>query len=518
MEARRLLVVGLLIAVTTQVAWSGEVLKVCGQNLQNFFWSLDRGRTSGNNVGNSNYSTEAGRTKKTTLIVNALAPLDADIYAFNELEANAQILTWLAQKMSEATGHTYAAVEDGIDYDLAENPDGLIKSGFLYRTDKVMTYGRSATTGGLYEYIYPNQMRIQTFETLDSHERFTLTMNHFKAGGEEYADQRAYNAQSLLQGINKALDPDVLVMGDLNCETTEEACQMLVGAGYEEQVVKYGAADVYTYSWSGGHSFIDHVYANATMAAQVTDAQVYHIANKFSVGNSKAYSDHDPYLVTLNLSSEEPEPADISYSEPFAESLGRFYQVNVTGKTNWSFYLSADGRFAYALMNGYSSGENEDWLISPYFDLRGMDSVTMKITHCCGYGTVATWPDYLRLYASSDYYEYADLPDQATWEELPISSYGSKNWDWQTITQSLPLSLLDQEHVSIAFKYVCGSTNIPAWELKNFVLTATYGGAGIEDLADDSSTAKPRKIFLNGHCYILMPDGTRYNLMGVEVR
>ena len=505
-----------LLSIICGNVFAGEVITVCGQNLQNYFWSLDRGRTTGNSVANSNYSTEAGRTKKTTLIVNALKDFEADIYAFNELEAKPQILIYLAQKMSEATGHTYAAVEDDIDYDLTTDADGLIKSGFIYRTDKVMPYGRSATTGGLYEFIYPYLMRIQTFEALASHERFTLTMNHFKAGGVEYANQRAYNATSLLQGVNKALDADILVIGDLNCELDEEALQMLMTAGYEEQMVRYNSSSIYTYSWSGGTMFIDHVFANATMAAQVTDAHVYHVANKYTVGNANAYSDHDPYVVTLNLQPESPAGGDISYSEPFSESLGRFYQVNVTGKSLWTFYTN--GTYAYAMMNGYSSGENEDWLLSPYFDLRGMSGATLKVRHCAGYGSSATWGNYLKLYVSTDYFEHADMPNEASWEELPISTFGTRNWDWQNMTQSLPDNVLNHEHVCIGFKYTSGTSDIPAWELQKFELTATYTGTGFDMIQKEHPALQPRKVFRNGHCYILMPNGSLYSLTGARVK
>ena len=44
---------------------------------------------------------------------------------------------------------------------------------------------------------------------------------------------------------------------------------------------------------------------NSTMGEQVTSAEVLHIANKYSVGNANAYSDHDPYVVMLDLSSSE---------------------------------------------------------------------------------------------------------------------------------------------------------------------------------------------------------------------
>ena len=41
---------------------AGDVIKVCGQNLQNYFWSLNCSRTSDNGTPASNYSTAVGYT------------------------------------------------------------------------------------------------------------------------------------------------------------------------------------------------------------------------------------------------------------------------------------------------------------------------------------------------------------------------------------------------------------------------------------------------------------------------
>ena len=112
----------LLATLVAQVTIAGDVLKICGQNLQNYFWSLDRTRTTTNGIPASNYTTESGRNKKTQMIVNALAPVRADIYAFNEVEAKPEILSHLAQRLTEATGITYVAVADGLDYDLSTDP------------------------------------------------------------------------------------------------------------------------------------------------------------------------------------------------------------------------------------------------------------------------------------------------------------------------------------------------------------------------------------------------------------
>ena len=54
----------LLVAMATQAIYADDIIKVCGQNVQNFFYSLDRGRTTGNSIPKSNYTTEEGRNAK----------------------------------------------------------------------------------------------------------------------------------------------------------------------------------------------------------------------------------------------------------------------------------------------------------------------------------------------------------------------------------------------------------------------------------------------------------------------
>lgn len=309
---KRIFVIAAALALLTTATLADDVITVCGQNVQNFFYSLDRERTQSNGVAISNYTTTEGRTAKAQAIVQALAPYAADIYAFNEVEAKPQgadteAMEILAAEMSRVTGHTYSAVSDNLTYDLASDASGAIKSGFIYRTDKVEPVGQNVSTAVGYAYIYPLMMRLQTFRSLASGEQFSLSMNHFKAStSDDYAEdvaKRELNSIALLKGLDQATDPDILVMGDLNSVMGEQCLRNLTDAGYEEQILKWEGPNAYSH-WFDSGSLIDHVFANSTMAQQVTDAHMLHIANVHSVGKKNAYSDHDPYLVTLNLKAQ----------------------------------------------------------------------------------------------------------------------------------------------------------------------------------------------------------------------
>jgi endonuclease/exonuclease/phosphatase family metal-dependent hydrolase len=435
--------------------------------------------------------------------------IDADIYAFNELEATDIILKQLADSLNKYGNATFAAVADNISY-TPDNYDNHLKSGFIYVTDKVRPYGtNTAATNTVY---YRNVMRIQTFEDILSGERFTLSMNHFKAGGDDEEGDREKNAEWLLTALGKQNnDPDILVMGDLNSIDGSTTIEKIKAAGYEEQLLKY-TPGAYSYTYKGQRRLIDHVFANSTMAEQVTDAWVDHVCTN---NWKNPYSDHDPYIVMLNLSSgEDIGDGDYVYRESFSSSLGSFTMKNVTGKNDW--FISNQ---TTALMNGYSSGLNEDWLISPAFDLSQKGSATVKFTHSVNFGQIANWGNHLKLLVAAD---YNNDPATATWIELPIS-FPSKKQEWETVSISLPQELMGEKHINIAFRYITTNedktnNDIPAWSVKDFSFTAKgQVSTAIMDMAAEPQR-EVRKIVVNGRCYIQTPDGKRYTLTGTELK
>ena len=290
-------------------------LKVFAQNVENYYYNY--------NTGRGKYTREEF-AEKTRKMVDAMLMVDADIFALCELEAKPIILTQLADSMNKRIpdANPYVAVSDGIDVEWDAEYNNNIKSGFIYRSDKVKTYGTNyASTTVTY---YKNTQRIQTFEELSSGERFTISMNHFRSkkngGGDE---QRVKNANYVLNGLSSYYycDQDILILGDLNCEVGEEPITILQNAGYEEQLLKYDS-ESYSYCYSGSGQLIDHAMANNTMAAQITGAGVFHISTTCGADAYKnvdyRYSDHDPYVVGLCLGTGDcnDTPTDIDSVQP----------------------------------------------------------------------------------------------------------------------------------------------------------------------------------------------------------
>lgn len=309
---------------TPDVPSSGS-LRICAQNLENYYYNYTQS-------SRPSYSTEAGFRAKTTKIVNAMLTIDADIYAFCEVEAKPIVLAQLADSMSAHAGAPgrYAAVVDNIDYTFDDGYDNHLKSGFIYRTDKVDTYGNSsAATGAQY---YKNTMRIQAFKQLSNNEKLVVSMNHFKAK-DSSADQgestRQNNADNLVNALKKiSTDPDILVLGDLNCEYGEAPITTIVNAGFEEQLLRFNS-NAYSHCYGGGE-LIDHVLANATMRTQIANAYVKHICTykcTTGVSSSTSYSDHDPYIIEINLGGKSPEALETTVEEPQAIKILRDGQL-----------------------------------------------------------------------------------------------------------------------------------------------------------------------------------------------
>lgn len=305
-----------------------EMLRVCAQNLENYYYNYDLS-------SRPDYNDAEGFRVKTQKIVNAMLTIDADIYAFCEVEAKPIVLQQLADSMNryaDVAGR-YAAVYDGIDYTWTEGmSDNQLKSGFIYRTDKVTTYGSNtgAVSGNGY---YAHTMRIQTFKQLVNNEKFIISMNHFKAklGEDQGEPMRQINANNLVNAVsNLSADPDILILGDLNCEVNEAPIQTILNAGFEEQLLKYNPN-----AWShcyGSGELIDHVLANPSMAEQIVDARVVHICAHWcnnAVSAEDSWSDHDPYVVEMYL-GKKPETTPVENvvsTEPQAQKILRNGQI-----------------------------------------------------------------------------------------------------------------------------------------------------------------------------------------------
>ena len=514
MKKQQLFITLLLTMLAVQTTLADEI-KVVGQNVQNFFYSLDRGRTQGNSVSMSNYNTEAGRTKKLNAIINALSVYTADIYAFNEVECCEEVMQLLADAMSSSTGKTYQPVADGLSYNKAEESDGVIKSGFIYNAATIEPVGNSVSTAIGYSHIYPNTMRMQTFRSKASGEVFSVSMNHFKASTSSDAsydtEQREGNSISLLKGLDQATqDPDILVLGDLNSVMGEQCLTNLVDAGYEEEILKRDPT-AYTHYYDYTGSLIDHVFANPTMAAQITGAEVKNVANKHSVGSSKAYSDHDPYLVTLNLQAQ-PE-VTYGYRKATAVQAGKTYLL-VANNSKIANPVDISKTYEYQTATGVTPSGDAITMPSPKNAFKFEDDGSGNYYIKDYYGR------YLYLYynTSGGYYNYTTNAGNKANAQSYSVTYQSDKDAFQIHNNTANFNFLYQDSYGTwSWRSWTSLYNGQYWP-SLWEYDPAFVPASITEMPVYTQPTTTRKVVERGRLVIITPNGSRYNVQGIELR
>ena len=231
-------------------------------------------------ASNSSCSTQAQFEAKTYKMANVFIALQADIVAICEVERNDQILGYIVDAMNDLAGeNVYTFITDGLYAHASAGNYQSLKSGYIYRSDKVTPQGSNTspyTSGAEYK----ARMRIQAFKENSTNEVFVLSMNHFKAkdsSADAGEGTRMENVNTLIAKLrNITTDPDILIMGDLNSYMGEAPIEALEEEGFEEQLVRFDA-NAYSYIYRGQKGILDHCMANSTMAPQITGAYAYHI-------------------------------------------------------------------------------------------------------------------------------------------------------------------------------------------------------------------------------------------------
>jgi len=276
-------------------------------------------------------------------IISAISGLNADVIGLMEIEndgygddsAVAQLVAGLNENHGEAVYQFVNAGGTGLGTD-------QITVALVYRSDRVELMG-SAVTSSAAPFDFGNRQPLaQTFKQLANGEELTIAVNHFKSKGscssasgdnQDQGDgQGCWNAMRVeaATGLSQWLatsptgtsDTDVLIIGDINAYAKEDPITMFGELGFANLVATYGGDAAYSYSFSGEMGYLDHALANASLAEQVDNTQVWHInadearvfdynlesksaAQIDSYFGDSAYrsSDHDPIVIDMTLSS-----------------------------------------------------------------------------------------------------------------------------------------------------------------------------------------------------------------------
>ena len=133
--------------------------------------------------------------------------------------------------------------------------------------------------------------------------------------------------------------------------------------------------------------------------------------------------------------------------------------VTVEGGNAWTIATYNNNQYAYA--NGYNGGVNEQWCISPAFNLNAISNASLSFRNAKNY----TGPD-MQLFFSNNY--DGENPASATWTELEFNkSTGSYAWAESGV---IDLSGFSGASCYIGFKYTSTEDQAAAWEIDDITL------------------------------------------------
>ncbi len=336
-------------------------VKVASANVLNFFTTFTNGADVNGNTGQGcALGTSVRATncrgadnlqefvRQRDKIVKSLKAIDADVVGLMEIQNNGDYAAqYLVDQLNAAIGKvTYAVVPKP-----AATGTDAIRVAMIYKPAVVSLVGGALSDD---DAVNNRPPMAQTFKATNG-AKFSLVVNHLKSkgscgGGTGNTDsgdgQGCWNATRVQQvqrlvtyflpQIKAAAgDDDVLVVGDLNAHGFEDPINYLTTTGglvneIERFVRPRGLA--YSYVFDAESGYLDHALASASLDSQVADVTEWHNnadepdaidynlgdnANDPYVDNAYRASDHDPVVVSLNLT---PTSTDVSASVSVAKS------------------------------------------------------------------------------------------------------------------------------------------------------------------------------------------------------
>ena len=178
----------------------------------------------------------------------------------------------------------------------------------------------------------------------------------------------------------------------------------------------------------------------------------------------------------------------IIFNQDWENDWHGWTQVSVEGDAEWIIGSYQGNHYGY--MNGYSEGsahQNEDWLISPAFDLDAYTDVVLTFRTAKNYNG-----DDIEVFFSNDY--DGTNPNAATWQTIncPLSTGG---WNWVE-SGAISMDGFSGNNCYIAFKYTSSDEQAAGWEVDDILLVS--GSAGIPSITATPNTFDFEYLFGQG--------------------
>ena len=156
----------------------------------------------------------------------------------------------------------------------------------------------------------------------------------------------------------------------------------------------------------------------------------------------------------------------LGYVETFDDNtFGEWTTYSVTGDQEWE--LSTQGsNDPYAMMSGYDNGnyENEDWLISPKFNLNQFSNERFSFWNASNYSG-----SNMQVKISKNYPGNGENPKNYTWTDLSGYNLSTGGFTWVE-SGEIDLSGIISTNVHIAFVYTSTSSSGKTWEVDDIKL------------------------------------------------
>ncbi|MBP7227470.1 MAG: ExeM/NucH family extracellular endonuclease [Longilinea sp.] len=427
----------------TEAPAVGGSIKVASANVLNYFPTLDQTPyPSGSPYNSSNTPRGADNaaefTRQQDKLIAELYAMNADVYGLMEIESwdgaaggigapQALVNALNAYIALQGGTDTYAAIADpGSGYfDPSEGGD-YIQVALIYKTQTVTPISGALSSN---DTIFSRSPFAQLFKENATNDQFIVVVNHLKSKSscptdptDPNADQgdgqgcwnalRVQQAQTLLTFINTTLvpiDPDVLIIGDMNSYGAEDPITTLINGGMVNQVAAHvPEADRYSYVFDGAAGYLDHALTTPSFSSQITDVAFFHInadepvaidynlefkggslTPDFYQPHMYRASDHDPVLIGLDLNTAPVASDDSITTDEDTAYDGQLLATDINPSDALTFakasdpshgtvIVANDGAFTYTPAASYYGTDSFTFAVSD--GNGGSDTGTVTIT------------------------------------------------------------------------------------------------------------------------------------------
>lgn len=292
---------------------------VCAANLEYYLATPEAWRTG---YGPSDSWEHSIQKEK---VCSALSVINADLYGLVEIEGGGVAANEICAELNRRRpDRNYKFINNG-----TSSGSSFTTCIYVYDSNVIAPHGDYLGSSNTE---VSNRKYIKTFREVATGEKFNFSINHFKSktgdGGDDRRNHEAL-AVNTLSKQSAVMDPDVIIMGDLNSYWNESPISILLendGKDVRTDLLQYFLDDStrYSYYYRGDYDYLDHAIVNTSMLPQVTGIQAFHCNSKYTDGqygyptgekSIRRYSDHDPIIVGLRLNGTHVDPSGLSISE-----------------------------------------------------------------------------------------------------------------------------------------------------------------------------------------------------------